>query len=372
MGEAPLPDRPLRILQVNSAPGWGGGEVHVLELSRALRSRGHAVTVACKPGTPMDLHCRNDGIPVLNLPLWRAFDLRSARGLRRFCVEERVDVLHGHLTEDWWLGRLATLGLPSTRLVVTRHVSRRWGGSPQKRWVIRGVHRVIAVSRAVADVLTRDVPPSAVAVVPNGVDVERFAGAPRGRLRAELGLAPGDPLVGMVARLAANKGQDLLLRALPAVLERHPRCRVALVGGDQRDGAMGRALVELARAVGVAEQVHFLGDRPDVAPLVADFTVAVLPSRQEGLGLALIEAMAAAVPVVATPVGGLPELVLDGQSGLLVAPESPAALARAIAALLEDPALAARLGRAGQERVRRHFSLDSMVAGTLAAYGDGA
>jgi glycosyltransferase involved in cell wall biosynthesis len=371
MGAAPFPDRPLRILQVNSAPGWGGGEVHVLDLSRALVSGGHEVTVACKPGTPMEHQARAAGLPVLTVALWRAIDLRSAARLRRFCVEKRVDVLHGHLSEDWWLGRIATARLPGTRLVVTRHISRRWGSNPQKRWLLRGVHRVIAVSSAVAAVLARDVPASLVAVIPNGVDVDRFASAPRGVLRAELGIGPADPVVGMVARLAAAKGQDLLLRAAPAVLARHPAARFVLVGGDQRSGEMGPRLAALARELGIAGRVHLLGDRPDVAPLVRDFTVAVLPSRQEGLGLALIEAMAAGIPAVATPVGGLPELVVDVESGLLVAPESPAALAAAVTGLLEDPARAERLARAGQERVRRHFSLESMVAGTLAAYGSG-
>jgi glycosyltransferase involved in cell wall biosynthesis len=279
-----------------------------------------------------------------------------------------VDVLHGHLTEDWWLGRLATLRLPSTRLVVTRHVARRWGGSPQKRWMLRGVHRVIAVSRAVAEVLAADVPAPLVAVVPNGVDVERFARAPRGLLRAELGVGAGAPVIGMVGRLAAGKGQDLVIRAAPAVLAHHPGAVFALVGGDQRDGATGRALEALARSLGVAEHVRFLGDRSDVAPLVADFTVAVLPSRQEALGLALAEAMAAGVPAVATPVGGLAELVVDGESGRVVPPDSPEALSGAVLELLADPALAGRLGRAGQERLRRLFSLQSMVAGTLAAY----
>jgi glycosyltransferase involved in cell wall biosynthesis len=153
------------------------------------------------------------------------------------------------------------------------------------------------------------------------------------------------------------------------VLERHPATRFVLVGGDQRDGSMGRRLEELARELGVAGQVHFLGDRADVAPLLRDFTVAVLPSRQEGLGLALIESMAAGVPSVATPVGGLPELVVDGETGLLVEPESPPSLAEAVNGLLEDPARAGRLAAAGQEHVRSSFSLESMVAGTLAAYG---
>jgi glycosyltransferase involved in cell wall biosynthesis len=354
---------------VNSAPGWGGGEVHVLDLSRALGACGHQVTVACKAGTALEREVRSAGIPVMTVPLWRAVDLWSAARLRRFCVEAGVDVLHGHLSEDWWLGRIATARLPGTRLVVTRHISRRWGSNPQKRWLLSGVHRVIAVSRAVAQVLARDVPSRLITVVPNGVDVHRFATAPRGALRAELGIGPDAPVIGMVARLAANKGQDLLLRAAPAVLARHPAARFVLVGGDQRDGSMGRRLEELARELGVAGQVHFLGDRADVAPLLRDFTVAVLPSRQEGLGLALIESMAAGVPSVATPVGGLPELVVDGETGLLVEPESPPSLAEAVNGLLEDPARAGRLAAAGQERVRSSFSLESMVAGTLAAYG---
>lgn len=361
----------MHVLQVSSAKGWGGGEVHVLGLSHALVQAGCRITIACRPDSPLARAAAAEGFDVLPVLSAGTIQPRAAWKLRAFCLAEHVDVLHGHQVQDWSTGRLAASGLPGVRVVVTRHLARVRGSNPWKTWVARGLHRIIAVSGAVAAELAGKVPPHLVAVVHNGIDVERFASAPRGALRSELGLDANVPLVGLCGRLSGAKGQALLLRAAPAIRARHPSTRFVFLGGDADGGETTEALQALARELGVADAVHFLGHRDDLPRLVPDLTVATLPSRQEALGLALVEAMAANVPVVAARVGGIPELVVHRESGLLFESGDAGALADAVVELLSDPALAARLGAAGQARVRAGFSLESMARGTLAAYGDG-
>jgi glycosyltransferase involved in cell wall biosynthesis len=161
----------------------------------------------------------------------------------------------------------------------------------------------------------------------------------------------------MVANLRAEKGHDTLLAAVPRILARHPGASVTLVG----DGPRREALETLARALGVSAAVHFLGECRDVAPVLAGHDLFVLPSRSEAFPNALIEAMATALPVVATSVGGIPEVVRSGENGLLVPPDDPPALADAIVALMDDPARAAALGRAARADVERHYTIDRMV-----------
>jgi glycosyltransferase involved in cell wall biosynthesis len=188
-----------------------------------------------------------------------------------------------------------------------------------------------------------------------------------GGLRAELGLPDGVPLVGEVARLCDVKGQRELIAALAEV----PDARLVLVGDDlEQGGAFRDALEREAGRAGVRDRVVFTGPRPDARALIGELDVLALPSWTEGLPLVVLEAMASARPVVATPVGGTPELVEDGETGLLVPPRDPGALAAALRRLLADADLRRRLGEAGERRVRERFSLDAMTGRVLAIYDE--
>jgi glycosyltransferase involved in cell wall biosynthesis len=226
---------------------------------------------------------------------------------------------------------------------------------------LRRSERVIAASRAVeADLLRLRVPPERVACIPTGISFDVPLSRRRGALRHELGLSGDDPLVGMVATLEPKKAQDVLLRAVPLVLERFPGARFVFIGGDHSPsgaptGPYWDALRQLAGSLQIADRAHFLGFRPDARALLGELDVSVLCSRKEALGLAAIESLAAGVPLVATAVEGLREVVTDGATGLLVPPDSPSALAAGINSLLADRALAARLGAAGQGDARRRF-----------------
>jgi glycosyltransferase involved in cell wall biosynthesis len=203
-------------------------------------------------------------------------------------------------------------------------------------------------------------------VIPNGVDPSRFASAARSDVRRELGLPEGAPLVGVVARLEPEKGHRHLLAAWPSVVERHPRARLLVVG----DGSLARPLKALATRLGIRDSVVFTGRRDDVAAVTAELAVAVLPSVREAQGISILEAMARRVAVVATDVGGIPEVITSGTDGLLVPPEDPVALARAIARLLSDEPLRRRLAEAGYRTVEERYSLDAQIRRVEAVYDE--
>jgi glycosyltransferase involved in cell wall biosynthesis len=194
-------------------------------------------------------------------------------------------------------------------------------------------------------------------VVPLGIDVEQFAAGSRQQ-------APDGPVVGTVGRLAAQKDHATLLRAMSLIRRRATGARLVVVG----DGELRDDLTRLAAELDLGDAVTFTGVREDVPDLLASFDVFALPSRFEGFCLALVEAQAAGVPVVATPVGGIPDAVADRATGLLVPPQDPAALADAVVTLLEDRALAARLAAAARQQACERFDVRLMVEATLRLY----
>jgi len=226
--------------------------------------------------------------------------------------------------------------------------------------------RVLAVSEDTRrSLLAQGYPARLVEVVHNGIDVEAEAARRGTGLRAELGVPDDAALVGELARLCDVKGQRELIEAAALV----PGVHIALSGADlEQGGAYGAMLERLAQDRGVAGRVHFLGFRDDAGAVLDQLDAFVLPSWIEGLPMTVLEAMAHGKPVIATPVGGTPEAVADGETGLLVPPRDPVRLAEAIRALAADPELAQRLGLAGRERVEREFSEAAMTRRVLEVY----
>jgi glycosyltransferase involved in cell wall biosynthesis len=218
----------------------------------------------------------------------------------------------------------------------------------------------------VRDVLVRDgIPADRIEVVPSGVDVARIDAARPRDLRVELGLPPGTPLVGDVAAFGWHKAQEVLVEATPWILRRVPDAHVAFVG----DGECRPRVEETARRLDLlGSRVHFLGFRDDVPEVLGCLDVFVMCSVMEGLCTSALDAQAAGVPVVASAVGGLVEAVADGETGILVPPRDPEALAAAVARVLLDGGLRSRFGMAGRARVREGFSVKAMVEGTLKNY----
>lgn len=378
------PER-IRLLKFLTVFGMGGTERQAVSLGRALDPSRFELHVACLRRWG---HLLPDvealGVPLAEYGLDRLYGGRALRQqwrLARDLRRSRIQVMH---TYNFYP---TVFAVPVARLVGVPGivVSIRDTGvylSPWQRRVQRLVcrlaHRIVANAEAVRQWLVAEgYEPGKITVIRNGVDLSRFT--PRsadGHLRRELGLPPEAPIVTVLARLNPVKGLEDFVAASALVARRVRDARFLIVGDGNvvRDGAVvpdvayRQALERHARRLGLGERLVFAGLRLDVPELLAEAAVSVLPSLSEGLSNVLLESMAAGVPVVATGVGGNPEAVEDGRTGLLVPPRNPAALAGAICRTLEDAELAARLGRAGQCRIAEHFSLERAVNETERLY----
>lgn len=351
-----------------------GGQMVALQLARAARARGDRVVFISPARGPFTRMVEDEGMPVYVVDVSRTFRLGGAVQLARLLRRERVDVLHTHTAVAAnVLSRVA--GRAGGAAVVSHlHIENYFRPNRAARTVHRSLDnltarlssRVIAVSDATRrSLLVQGYPPAIVDVVHNGIDVGAEAARQGSNLREQLGVPEDALLVGEVARLCDVKGQRELVEAAALV----PGVHVALAGDDiEQGGAYRRMLESLAQERGVADRVHFLGYRADAGAVIDQLDVVALPSWIEGLPVVVLEAMAHAKPVVATPVGGTAELVADGETGLLVEPRDPARLAAAIEELARDAARRDAMGRAGRDRVEREFSESAMTRRILEVY----
>jgi len=359
----------VRILQVSSARAFGGGERHVVDLARGLAGRGHELFAAHAPGSPL-----GDALAALlppensvALPLRNALDVASAVRLARFVRGRRIEVVHAHVARDYTLAAFAARSA-GARLVVTRHVLFPLGRA--HRFALAGVSRVVAVSGAVARALRaqRLFPEEKIRVVPNAVDVEKF-----GRACGERkGGARGPLRVGLVGELSEVKGQDVFLRAAALVAGRFgDAVEFVVVGADTSRGGRRRARLEaLVEELGLATRVRLSGRWEDTAEVLPTFDLFVSASRSEAFGMAMVEAMACGLPVVATATEGARAIVSHESDGLLVPVGDHAALAEAIVTLLADDSLRARLGAHALESARERFGLARMIEATERVYSE--
>jgi glycosyltransferase involved in cell wall biosynthesis len=295
-----------------------------------------------------------------------AWDLGAAFALQRLIRQEQVSIVHTHSSVDGWVGGLAAraAGVPVVR---TRHVSirirRRW--NPVYRWL---ADRVITSGEAIRElVVEAGVDPGRVVAIPAGVDLAEFTGGSDDghAMRESLGLAR--PVIGSVAMFRGSKGHAHLLDAFATVHARHPAARLLLVG----DGIRRPWVEGLAKARGLGEAVVFTGFRADVPKLLRAMDCFVLAStRTEGVPQSLLQAFAAGVPVVASAIGGIPEVVKDGETGILVPAEDAAALGRAIESVLSDGSGAAARARQARRLVEERFSHGASVSRLLALYDE--
>ncbi|HKA13973.1 MAG TPA: glycosyltransferase [Myxococcota bacterium] len=350
---------PLRVAHVTGERGFSGGEVQLILLMNGLRARGHANLLVCPPGSAAECEARARGFAVECVPMRSDLSIRAAYRISAVLRRHAPSLVHCHTGRANWLGGAGArfAGVPA---LSTRRMDRRVSRGLRTRWLYGNLlRRAAAISPAVARRL-RDggVPPERIRVIWSAVDPAALApSAPRAALRDRLGAAPDTPCMLVAAHLVHRKGVDVLLAAAAALAQ---RSRYALwIAGDGPERA---ALEASAARLGIGERVHFLGHRADVPDLLEACDVFALPSRHEGLGVAALEAMARARPVVASAVGGLAEIVVPEETGLLVPPGDAAALAGALERLLAEPAFAMRLGAAGAKRVSEHFRADQMVS----------
>lgn len=352
----------------------GGAErvtVSFLERLAARRVPVTACTLTDRHDGPLAAELARSGVRRVDLGARRLADPRALWRLRALLLAEPIDLVHAH-GQDASILAAAVRRLHPARLVVSRHVLEEPNGSARERLRARAALRAfrradatVAVSHAAAERLSSlaHLPREHVHVIPNGIDVDAYAsparGAARAEVLAELRLPDDAFLVLLPAVLRDGKGHEVLLAALPAILERAPRVRVLFAGGGPREEELRERASPLGRTVRV------LGARTDMPRLLAACDLVALPSWGEALPTALMEAAAAGRPVVATRVGGVPEVVDHGRTGLLVPAGDAAALAAAVVSLLNEPCRAASMGRAAAERARADFGLDRQVQRTL-------
>jgi len=353
----------------------GGAEKHLLWLGRGQVERGHAVSVLYLKGQgELTSAFEREGMEVEKVPFESGKQLLPAvAALSAVLARRAPDVLHTHLLKADMLGALAARRGGVGALVASKHNDERallrWPVSLVHGWLSRRDDRIIALSDHVARFVARHgrVPRERITRIYYGVDAERLrARRPRAEVRAALGLSQDAPVLVCVGRLARQKDHPTLLAALarlPADVQ------LLVVGGDPfGDGA--ERLAARAVELGVARRTHFLGIRHDVPDLLAASDLFVLPSLWEGLGLVFLEAMAVHLPIVATDVSAIPEVVHDGVSGWLVPPGDPVALADTVARALASPSERAARGLAGHMRLLERFGLPRMIEETLAVYGE--
>lgn len=349
---------PIKVLQINSMKIWAGGEVHVVLLCKELLSLGESVVLTCRPGTAIDQKAREANIPVFNLPLSGAIDLKSAWRLAKFCKENSIDIIHAHTGRDYWIATWTKFFYPELRLVITRHIRCPLRNSVLHRWAYQKVGKLIAVSQAVKNSIT-NFPPEKTTVIYNGIDVERFTAAQPGTLRKELEIPTKTKIVGMVGRVNPTKGHETFLQSIPEILTKHPDTVFVVVGGGDY----------IEKLKSIRSDVKFLGMRSNIPEIMKDLDVFVLASWDEPFGLVTVEAMAAGTPIVATNTGGTVEIIAEGETGLLIPPKDPSRLAQAIIRILTDNKLADKLKANGVNKAKQ-FTTREMGITTRNIYYD--
>ena len=383
----------ITVTELMASGAGGGAQVHVQSLVEGLDPNRFDVEVISLSEGPAVRRIRATGTTVHVVE--EADDSAALDGVMNLLRQRPPDILHNHMFRAEVVGTraalmLAELGLPKPYVVSTIHSSRI--RSDEDRALLRrltpSMDRLIAVSRAtVAKIVAEGRTPAPVELIYNGVDLKRYDVTEACcTLPEEYGFPEGTPLVGVVARLEPEKGHATLIDAWPLVLQKVPEARLLIIGeGSQREtletqaeglDLLGEECSE-DRCVGTRKarpgaKVLFTGLRDDVPAVTAALDVAVLPSYREAQGLALLEAMALRRPVVASRVGGVPEMIENERTGLLVPPRDPAALAAAIVRLLTDHPLADMLARAGHDFVLANFSVDHMVRAVGQIYEEGA
>ncbi len=373
MTSAPVrKNRPLRVLFVVGNSVVGGAENHALTLLQSLEEAGHKVAVVCpRPGPLVDaLHrsgvehhliemvrpAADDEYEILLPALWSLHSL-----IQRW----RPDVVHSHLYPAHLHASLAAqlAGVPA--VVTTAHtIVVRPGDS----WLARMTNvRIIAVSRAAKSLLVRaGVPAARLRVIYNGIQPQylKDQSDDARRVRQELGIPEEAPVIGIVARLSFEKGHDEFIRMASEIAAVRPHTRFLIVG----TGPLAADLENMVASLGLSERIIFTGARQDIPVLDSAMDIFALPSRQEALPLAVLEAMAAKRPVVATAVGGVPEVVVDKETGLLLQPGDRKGFVQALLRLIDHPELRGQLGLQGRRTVCRRFTSKRMAEETLRYY----
>lgn len=359
----------MKILQSCGSRSWGGLEMQALMTSVELRKRGHEVNLLCPPRSTLLREANEAGVPAVSMLGEDKNAFGTIKDLSGLLRHNDYDVVHTHLSHDlWWIVPAMKLAGSKAKLFLTKHMA---SGVKKTdllhRFLYGRLQGTFAISNYIRQsvINTCPVPESSVHVLPPGISPEIFNPASFGKseVRRELGVPENIILVGMVGRMTPGKGQEEFLRAAGKLLEESANKYAFIIGGNASPGEESyEANVHLlAKQLGLSRDVRFPGYVKDVPRLLAALDILAFPSHEESFGLGLTEAMAMRLPVVASGSAGVLDIVVDGETGLLVPPKDSQSLAAGIAALARDPEKRLRFGEAGRKRVEELFSMKSVV-----------
>jgi glycosyltransferase involved in cell wall biosynthesis len=358
----------IRSLHIDTAQTWRGGQNQVLLTVTGLEERGHPAVLVAHAGGELRRRAA-EGLRFIGFSPKSEFDAHAAWQLNKVLRDVQPDVIHAHDPMGVALTAMA-LTMGATRrerplVVAARRVDFHLKRHAFSKWKYRQVDVFIAASNLVAEMLRQDgIPADAIQTVHDGVNLDRIDRQAPVDAHAAFWLPRGVPIVGNVAALVPHKGQKFLVGAAALVTREVPDARFLIIG----EGELRVPLERQVRDLGLERHVLLPGFRPDVLGLQSSFDVFSMSSVTEGLGSAMLDAMAGSRAVAATRAGGIPEAIDDGKHGLLVPPHDETALAQAIVRLLRDPALRRQLGTAARQRIVDDFSVDRMVTDTLRVY----
>lgn len=351
------------VLHIDSAKTWRGGQQQVLYLAERLTDYDNII--ACPPQSPLAERAKATGLKVCSVQMHGEWDFIAAYRLKRIIRENSVRIVHLHSPHAHALGLLAARSAGNCKVVISRRVDFHIRKNILSRVKYSNVDKTMAISERVKEVLVADgLPEEKVDVVYSGVDIERFQNVKGDYLISELGLNKDKLCIGNIAALAWHKDHRTLLEAARIVVDELPRVIFLIVG----DGPLRREIEILIKKLNLEEDVKLFGFREDIPEILSILDLFVLSSTWEGLGTSLLDAFASKVPVVATNVGGIPEIVKDRVNGILVPPKNPDALARAIISLLKNRDFACQIAEEGFRLVKEKFSVDRMVEQTKKIY----
>jgi len=356
----------LSVLIVNWSGHYGGVEKHLLMLAGGLDPQKYRLVFASPDNGPFPAMLREAGYCWYNVPMRSGLDGASVRQLCRLIRAEGIDLLHAQQSRGLYLGGLAARLAGGKGVIQTEHnvsldwhrraripLRVRWGSNLLRYFFVRFVARkIIALSSGVARFYTQvlRVEPRKITIIPHAHPVAAHP------VRRDLD--PRSPVIGTVANLTEQKGLPYLIEAAAIVRRTHPAVRFRIIGGGHLHNQLAAQIARL----GLQETVELAGFQPNATALMPSFDIFVLPSLWEPFGLVLLEAMANGLPIVATDVDGVADVVVAGETGIVVPPANPQALAQGIVQLLKDPALCRRMGQRGWERCAQEFTVERMVA----------
>src|SRR4029453_16715393 len=341
-------------LHIDTARTWRGGQNQGMNTLMGLRALGHRTMLVAHSDGELRQRAK-EGLDLLPLAPKTEMDLTAAWRLSRIVKQLKPDIVHAHDPHGVAMAALAlsmSTQLAKPPLIAARRVDFHLKGNSLSRWKYRQVDCFICASEAIRQMLVGDgVPPPRTVTVHEGIDIERAEAAAPANLHGEFWLPHQAPIIGNVAALVGHKGQRHLIEAAQLVLPRVPDARFVIAG----EGELRPALERQIKDHHLEKHVLLAGFRPDVLSLHKAFDIFAMSSVTEGLGTSLLDAMAAGKPIAATGTGGIPEVVVDGETGFLVPPRDHEAMAEAIVRLLQDEPLRRQMGNAGRARARSPF-----------------